>query len=210
MKCTLLHPCELARCLVCFRSLQWRRNECDGDLNHQRLDCLLNRLFRRRSKKIWFRITGLCEGNSPVTGDFPTKGPVTRKMFLFDDVIMWGTINTFAGIFHTQLMSLRLNLVNCLAKIWLYHQTSSIRRIISKNLNVSCRVLQLFFAQSIEARCKVGNEDVVGVAPTLLGSKSYFNYPVDRFTISLTTRNVHATYELVVQSCEVFSSDCKF
>ena len=30
---------------------------------------------------------GLCEGNSPVTGD-PQNGPVTRKMFPFDGVIM--------------------------------------------------------------------------------------------------------------------------
>ena len=27
-------------------------------------------------------------GNSPVTGEFPHKGPVTRKMFSFDDVMM--------------------------------------------------------------------------------------------------------------------------
>ena len=25
----------------------------------------------------------------PVTGEFPRKGPVMRKMFPFDDVIMW-------------------------------------------------------------------------------------------------------------------------
>ena len=30
-----------------------RHNECGGVSNHQRLDCLLNRLFRRRSKKTW-------------------------------------------------------------------------------------------------------------------------------------------------------------
>ena len=29
-----------------------------------------------------------CEGNSPVTGEFPHKWPVTRKMFKFDDVIL--------------------------------------------------------------------------------------------------------------------------
>ena len=29
-----------------------------------------------------------CVGNSPVTGEFPHKGPVTRKMSPFDDVIM--------------------------------------------------------------------------------------------------------------------------
>ena len=32
--------------------------------------------------------TGPCEGNSPVSGEFPHKGRVTQKMFLFDDVIM--------------------------------------------------------------------------------------------------------------------------
>ena len=38
------------------------------------VDCLLNRLFRRRSKKaLKLRATGLCEGNSPVTGEFPAQ-----------------------------------------------------------------------------------------------------------------------------------------
>ena len=36
--------------------------------------CLLKRLFRRRSKiTSKLRITGLCEGNSPVNDDFPTQ-----------------------------------------------------------------------------------------------------------------------------------------
>ena len=56
-------------------SLQWRHNESDGGSNHWRLDCLLNRVFRRRSKKISkYRATGHCEGNSPVTGEFPAHG----------------------------------------------------------------------------------------------------------------------------------------
>ena len=43
-------------------------------LNHQPHDCLLNRLFRRRSKKTSKpRVTGLCVGNSPVTGEFPAQ-----------------------------------------------------------------------------------------------------------------------------------------
>ena len=42
-------------------------------------DCLLNRLSGDRSKKTSkFRVTGLCEGNSPET----------RKMCPFDDAIM--------------------------------------------------------------------------------------------------------------------------
>ena len=70
-------------------ALQWRHKKCDGISNHQRYDCLLSRLYKRRSKKTSkLRVTGLCEGNSPVTGEFPHKVPVTRKMFPFDDVIM--------------------------------------------------------------------------------------------------------------------------
>ena len=55
-----------------LRALQWRHNGRDGISNHQYHDCLLNYLFR--SKKISkLRVTGLCAGNSPVTGEFPTQ-----------------------------------------------------------------------------------------------------------------------------------------
>ena len=65
--------------------LQWRHNDHDGASNHQPHGCLLNRLFRRRSKKTSkLRVTGLCVG--PVNS--PRKGPITRKIFPFDNVIM--------------------------------------------------------------------------------------------------------------------------
>ena len=55
-------------------TLQWCHNERHGVSNHRRLYCLLNRLLRPRSKKASkLRVTGLCEGNSPVTGEFPTQ-----------------------------------------------------------------------------------------------------------------------------------------
>ena len=55
-------------------SLKWRHNERDGVSNHLRLGCSLNCLFRRRSKKTSnLRVTGLCDGNSPVTGEFPSR-----------------------------------------------------------------------------------------------------------------------------------------
>ena len=53
----------------CVRPLPWRHNERDDVSNHRHFDCLLNHLFRRRSKKTSkLRVTGLCEGNhrSPV------------------------------------------------------------------------------------------------------------------------------------------------
>ena len=53
--------------------LRRRHNEREGVSNRRRLDCLLNRLFRRRSKKSSkLRVTGLCEGNPQVTGGFPS------------------------------------------------------------------------------------------------------------------------------------------
>ena len=70
-------------------ALRWRHTGCDSVSNQQPHHCLLNRLFRRRSKKhqssaslafVW----GIHRG--PVNS--PHKWPVTRQMFPFDDVIM--------------------------------------------------------------------------------------------------------------------------
>ena len=73
-----------------LNSLQWRHSGHDSVSNYQPHDCLLNHLFRRRSKiTSKLRVTGLCAGNSPGPVNSPHKGPVTRKMFPFDDVIMW-------------------------------------------------------------------------------------------------------------------------
>ena len=70
-------------------SLRWRHNELDGVSDHQPHGCLLNRLFRRRSKTTSkLRVTGLCVGNSPGPANSPHKGPVTRNMLPFDDAIM--------------------------------------------------------------------------------------------------------------------------
>ena len=78
--------------------LQWRHNGHDGVSNHQPHDCLLDGLLRRRSRKTSkLRVTGLCAGNSPVTGEFPAQRPVTRKMFPCDDVIMPGEIYQYHG-----------------------------------------------------------------------------------------------------------------
>ena len=89
----------------------------DGISNHQPLHCLLNRLLRCRSKKTSkLHVTGLCAGNSPVTGEFSAQRASKRKMFQFDDVIMtyqisckqhdtaryfciWWTSNVLTGIY---------------------------------------------------------------------------------------------------------------
>ena len=84
------------RCIKCFSQCHYN-NVIITSLtivystvsNHQAHDSLLNHLFRRISKKASkLRVTGLLRGihRSPVNS--PHKGPVTRKMFPIDDVIM--------------------------------------------------------------------------------------------------------------------------
>ena len=70
-------------------SLQWRHNECDSDSNHQPRDCLLNvysgadeRKHQRSASLVFVRGIHRRPVNSP------HKGPVTREMIPFDDVIM--------------------------------------------------------------------------------------------------------------------------
>ena len=69
------------------RWLQWRHNRRDGVSNHLPYDCLLNRLFGRRSRKTSkLRVIGLCVGIHRGPLNSPHKWPVTRKMFPFEDV----------------------------------------------------------------------------------------------------------------------------
>ena len=73
-------------------SLRWRHNGCDSVSNHQPHDCLLNRLFRHRSKKTSkFRTTGLCAGNSPGTGEFPAQ----RASYAENVSIWWRHFGSF-------------------------------------------------------------------------------------------------------------------
>ena len=71
-------------------ALQRHHNGRDGVSNHQPHDCLLNRLFGRRSKKTSkLRVTGYVWGIHRRPVNSPHKWPVKLKMFPFDDVIMW-------------------------------------------------------------------------------------------------------------------------
>ena len=86
---------QCACCVICpiyvksWSPLQWRHNERDGVSNHQPYDCLLMRLFRQRSKKTSkLRVTGFVRGIHRWPVNSPHKGPVTRKMFPFDDIFM--------------------------------------------------------------------------------------------------------------------------
>ena len=54
--------------------LQWHHNGHDGVSNHQPPHCLPNHLFGCRSKKTSkLRVTGLCAGNSPGSGELSAQ-----------------------------------------------------------------------------------------------------------------------------------------
>ena len=63
-------------------TLRWHHNECDDVSSNRRLDCLLNHLFRCRSMKIIkHHVSGLCQGNPPVTGEFPSQRASNAKNY---------------------------------------------------------------------------------------------------------------------------------
>ena len=94
-----------------INSLRWRHNGRDSVSYHQPHDFLLNRLFRRRSKKIpKLRVSGHCVGNSSWTFEFPAQMASNAKMFPFDDVIMFltqGIPKTFTSFGFYQLTEIK-------------------------------------------------------------------------------------------------------
>ena len=85
---------------ILHSSVQWRHNGHDSVSNQQSYNCLLNRLFRRRSKKTSkLRVNGLC-----ALVNSPHKWPVMRKMFPFDDVILFHIIYSGSTV-HVYLYS---------------------------------------------------------------------------------------------------------
>ena len=78
---------SLEKCLT----IKWRHNECDGVSNHRRL---LIRLYRRKSKKNQSSASlAFVRGIHRWPVNSLHKGPVMRKMFPFDDVIMCNVVS---------------------------------------------------------------------------------------------------------------------
>ena len=82
-----------------WRPLQWRHNEHDGVSDHYPHDYLLNRLFSHRSKKTSkLRVTGLCAGNSPVTGKCFYLMTSSCKVGVFVTTILSATRDHIGGV----------------------------------------------------------------------------------------------------------------
>ena len=138
-----------------WQTLQWRHNERHGVSNHQPRDCYLN--LRRRSKKTSkLRVTGLCEGNSPVTDEFPAQRVSNAENASFDDVIMswsrWGDSHqdrkssTLAArklvIFHRSFRHLNSRIP--------YEQSYCVRLIDNTGVSTTIRPdTQLLFATTV-------------------------------------------------------------
>ena len=98
-------------------TLLWRHNERDGVSNHQPHGFLLNRLFRRRSKKTSkLRVTGICEGNSPVTREFHAQ-----RSSKAENVSIWWRHHV-SRLTHFCLMGWKLYFEHCLKVYILLHE----------------------------------------------------------------------------------------
>ena len=71
-------------------SLQWRHKGGDSVSNHQPHNCLLNRLFRRRSKKTSkLRVTGLCGASTTENASIRWCHHVIQVCFMSTETIIW-------------------------------------------------------------------------------------------------------------------------
>ena len=71
---------------------EWRHNVRDGVSNHQPHECLLNSFIQGADQRKYQRFASLAfvRGIHPWPVISPHKGPITRKMFPYDDIIMTG------------------------------------------------------------------------------------------------------------------------
>ena len=111
----------------------WR----DSVSNHQPHDCLLNLLFRRRSKKTSKpRVTGHLAGKSPRTGDFPAQMASNTE-----NVSIWWR-------YHVNLNEVAPNTMgNTSRRIRRWMKLQLLFRVVSNamlNLNVHSSWCQLF------------------------------------------------------------------
>ena len=172
-----------------YYPLQWRHNRCDGVSNHRRLYCLLSRLFRHWSKKTSkLRVTGLCEGNSPVTGEFPAQRASSAEIFPFDDVIRqtyaWLSSIIYSRSYRDEipldmfLLSVVRKHMNLLfsKRYWFFQGTNILRDYMSIHLyNVELFPwMQIFYPQSREPgyswyKCyTVGTGRTLGPSPSII------------------------------------------
>ena len=99
-------------------SLQWRHNGRDGVSNHQPHDCLPNVYSGANQRKHQSSASlAFARGIHRWPVNSPHKGPVTRKIFPFDDVIM---LSCDRNVYWISLLSFEGNGLFSIPS-WLYH-----------------------------------------------------------------------------------------
>ena len=113
-------------------------------LNHRRLDCLLSRLFRCRSKKTSkLRVTGLCERNPTVAGEF-----LAQKAINAENVPIWWRhhVSTFFciinALFTWYISSSYLTSVSAAKLRWHLLSRNAIQRIQQMLYKSADRILE--------------------------------------------------------------------
>ena len=97
---------------VTLFALKWRHNEPDGVSNHQAHDCLLNRYSGADQRKNETSASlAFVRGIHRWPVNSPHKGPVTRKRFQFEDVIM--VVNLLAEAWLSQYLKYGNHIVDC-------------------------------------------------------------------------------------------------
>ena len=134
-----------------WRSIQLCHNERDSVSNHRRLDCLLDRLFRRRTKKTSkLRVTGLCEGNQSVTRGFTSQRDSNAKLFSFGDII---TCTAYSiSLWHSFCFSLVL--CDSLIYIAIFFWVALLAFLSWENTDDICHIytIYIYILQNIERK----------------------------------------------------------
>ena len=102
-------------------SVQWRHNERDCLTDHGPHDCLLNRLLRHRSRETSkLRVTGLSEGNSPMTGEF-----LAQRVSNTENVSIWWRHHVNIRI-HWVINPLNIGIYTYILNIYIYICTQAL------------------------------------------------------------------------------------
>ena len=102
--------------------LRWRHNGHYSVSNHQPHHCLLNRLIGCRSKKTSkLRVTGLCAGNWPGTGEFPAQMASNAE-----NVSIWWRHHDMCRLYNPNITNLRRYHFGNIGYIWVWNWTVSL------------------------------------------------------------------------------------
>ena len=96
--------------------LQWRHNDHFGVLNHRLLDCLLNRLFRRRSRKTSKFLDAGLWGVPPVTGGFPLQ----RASYAENVFIWWRHPCILGNTYLAEKFIINTCIYTTIKQLWMY------------------------------------------------------------------------------------------